>query len=168
MKTAARLTLVLFTAAVLQRGLFSQIRIAGVSVDVFLLLALVGGMTAGPERGAIIGFFAGLTLDLLVQTPLGLSALVYCLAGYAAGRLQGTVLRANRLLPRVLVAALSVATVAGYAVVAEMLGQANALSSDLPVIMLVVAIANALLYPLARRIINWSWPREPVLHAALR
>jgi rod shape-determining protein MreD len=168
MKTAARVTLVLFTAAVLQRGLFSQIRIAGVSVDVFLLLAVVGGMTAGPDRGAIIGFFSGLTLDLLVQTPLGLSALVYCLAGHAAGRLQGTVLRANRFLPRLLVAALSAATVAGYAVVAEMLGQANALSSELPVIMVVVAVANALLYPVARRVIDWSWPHEPALRPALR
>jgi rod shape-determining protein MreD len=168
MKTAARLALVLFTAAVLQRGLFSQIRIAGVSVDVFLLLAVVGGMTVGPDRGAIIGFFSGLTLDLLVQTPLGLSALVYCLAGYGAGRLQGTVLRANRLWPRVLVAALSAATVGGYAIVAEVLGQANALSSDVPVIMLVVAVANALLYPIARRVIRWSWPQEPALRPALR
>jgi rod shape-determining protein MreD len=168
MKTVARLALVLFTVAVLQRGLFSQLRIADVSVDVFLLLALVGGMTAGPERGAIIGFFSGLTLDLLVQTPLGLSALVYCLAGFAAGRLQGTVLRANRFLPRLLVAALSAATVAAYAVVAEVLGQNNALSPDLPVIMLVVAVANALLYPLARRVVSWSWPQEHALRPALR
>ena len=100
----ARSPSVLFSAAVLQRGLFSQLRIAGVSVDVFLLLAIAGGMMLGPERGAIFGFFAGLTLDLLVQTPLGLSALVYCLVGFGTGRLQGTVLRANRVWPLALVA----------------------------------------------------------------
>ncbi len=128
MKSAARITLVLFSAAVLQRGLFSQLRVAGVSVDVFLLIAIAAGMMLGPERGAILGFFAGLTLDLLVQTPLGLSALVYCLVGYGMGRLQGTVLRANRVWPLVLVAASSAAAIALYAVVAEVLGQSNAIS----------------------------------------
>ena len=86
-------------------------------------------MMLGPERGAIVGFFAGLTLDLLVQTPLGLSALVYCLVGYGMGRLQGTVLRANRLWPLVLVAASSAAAIALYAVVAEVFGQSNAIST---------------------------------------
>jgi rod shape-determining protein MreD len=168
MKSAARVTLVMFSAAVLQRGLFSQLRVAGVSVDVFLLLAITAGMMLGPERGAILGFFAGLTLDLLVQTPLGLSALVYCLVGYGTGRLQGTVLRANRVWPLVLVAVSSAAAVALYAVVAEVLGQSNAVSSHLPVTMLVVSIANAILYPIARRIVRWSWPIEPSLRAALR
>ncbi len=168
MKSAARITLVLFSAAVLQRGLFSQLRVAGVSVDVFLLIAIAAGMMLGPERGAILGFFAGLTLDLLVQTPLGLSALVYCLVGYGMGRLQGAVLRANRLWPLVLVAASSAAAIALYAVVAEVLGQSNAISAHLPVTMLVVAVGNVILYPLARRVVRWSWPVEPSLRAALR
>lgn len=168
MKSAARITLVLFSAAVLQRGLFSQLRVADVAVDVFLLLAIAAGMMLGAERGAIFGFFAGLALDLLVQTPLGLSALVYCLVGYGTGRLQGTVLRANRLWPLVLVAASSAAAIALYAVVAEVLGQANAISSRLPVTMLVVAVANAVLYPLARRVVRWAWPADSVLRPALR
>jgi rod shape-determining protein MreD len=167
-KAVPRIALVLFSAAVLQRGLFSQLRIAGVSVDVLLLLAIAGGMILGPERGAIFGFFAGLTLDLLVQTPLGLSALVYCLVGFGTGRLQGTVLRANRVWPLALVAVTSAAAVALYAVVAEVLGQANAISAELPTIMLVVAVANAILYPLARRVVAWAWPVEPSLRAALR
>jgi rod shape-determining protein MreD len=168
MKSAGRITLVLFSAAVLQRGLFSQLRVAGVSVDVFLLVAIAAGMMLGPERGAILGFFAGLTLDLLVQTPLGLSALVYCLVGYGMGRLQGTVRRANRLWPLVLVGVSSAAAIALYAVVAEVLGQSNAISAHLPVTMLVVAIGNAILYPLARRVVRWSWPVEPSVRAALR
>lgn len=168
MKSAARVALVLFSAAVLQRGLFSQLRVAGVSVDVFLLLTIAAGMMLGPERGAILGFFAGLTLDLLVQTPLGLSALVYCLVGFGTGRLQGTVLRANRVWPLVLVAGSSAAAIALYAAVAEVLGQSNAVSSHLLVTMLVVSIANVILYPIARRIVRWSWPIEPSIRAALR
>jgi rod shape-determining protein MreD len=130
-KPAIRVAFVLFSAAVLQRGLFSQLRIADAVVDVFLLLAIAAGISLGAERGAIFGFFAGLTLDLLLSTPLGLSALVYCLVGYGTGRLQGTVRRANRVWPLVLVATASVAAIGLYAVVAEVLGQANAISSQL-------------------------------------
>lgn len=167
-KPALRVTIVLFSAAVLQRGLFSQLRIADAVVDVLLLLAIAAGMMLGPERGAVFGFFAGLTLDLLLSTPLGLSALVYCLVGYGTGRLEGTVRRANRLWPLVLVATASVAAIALYAVVAEVLGQSNAISSQLPVTMAVVAVGNVVLYPLARRVVRWSWPVEPSLRAALR
>lgn len=168
MKPALRIAIVLFSAAVLQRGLFSQLRIADAVVDILLLLAIAAGMTLGAERGAIYGFFAGLTLDLLLSTPLGLTALVYCLVGYGTGRLEGTVRRANRVWPLVLVAAASVAAIALYAVVAEVLGQSNAISSQLPATAVVVAVGNVVLYPLARRVVTWSWPVEPSLRAALR
>jgi rod shape-determining protein MreD len=167
-KPAIRVAFVLFSAAVLQRGLFSQLRIADAVVDVFLLLAIAAGISLGAERGAIFGFFAGLTLDLLLSTPLGLSALVYCLVGYGTGRLQGTVRRANRVWPLVLVATASVAAIGLYAVVAEVLGQANAISSQLVATMAVVAVGNVVVYPLARRVAVWSWPVEPSLRAALR
>ena len=168
MKPAARVALVLFSAAVLQRGLFSQLRVADVAVDVFLLLTIAAGMMLGADRGAVFGFFAGLTLDLLVQTPLGLSALVYCLVGFATGKTQASVLRANRVWPLALVAVSSALAIGLYAVAAEVLGQANAISSDLPVMMLVVGVANAILYPLARRIVRWAWPLAPSLRPALR
>jgi rod shape-determining protein MreD len=168
MKPALRITLVLFSAAVLQRGLFSQLRVADVAIDVFLLLTIVAGMMLGADRGAIFGFFAGLTLDLLVQTPLGLSAFVYCVVGFVIGTTQSSVLRANRVWPLVLVATSSALAIGFYAVVAEVLGQSNAISSQLPVTMLVVAVGNAILYPVARRIVRWAWPIEPSLRAALR
>jgi rod shape-determining protein MreD len=168
MKPALRIALILLSAAVLQRGVFSQLRIADVSADIFLLIAVVAGITGGPDRGAATGFFAGLTLDLMLQTPLGLSALVYCLIGFVAGRLQGTVLRANRLLPPLLTAVLSAAGVALYAGVSEVLGQTGAISGRLPVIMLVVAVVNALLFPVARRLLVWAWDDETNLRPALR
>jgi rod shape-determining protein MreD len=168
LKPAIRIAVILVSVAVLQRGVFSQLRVADVSADLFLLVAVAAGMTGGPDRGAAVGFFSGLTLDLMLQTPLGLSALVYCLIGFVAGRLQITVLRANRLLPVLLAAVLSVAGVALYAGVSEVLGQTGAISTRLPVIMLVVAVANALLYPLARRLLVWAWDDEPNLRPALR
>jgi rod shape-determining protein MreD len=167
-KVALRLGVVLLSAAVLQRGLFAQLRIADASADVFLLLAIAGGMVNGPDRGAVFGFFSGLALDLLVPTPLGLSALTYCLIGYLAGRLQGSVRRSNRLFPPLLAASLGAGGVLLYAVLAAVLGQSSAVSTQLMSIMVVVAVANALLSPLALRVARWTWPDEQALRPVLR
>ena len=80
-KIIVRVALVVVSAAMFQRGLFTQITIAGVQGDVLLLLAIAGGIALGPDRGAIIGFIAGLTFDLFLYSPLGLRALVFCLVG---------------------------------------------------------------------------------------
>ena len=90
----------LLIAAVLERGSFSQLRIDGAAADLLLLMAIAAGMVGGPDDGAVVGFFAGLLLDLLVQAPLGLDALVYCLIGYLVGLAQGAVVRSTRLAAR--------------------------------------------------------------------
>ncbi|MEJ5254432.1 MAG: rod shape-determining protein MreD [Acidimicrobiales bacterium] len=168
MRSWARFALLLLTAAVLQRGLLSQLRVADVSVDSFLLLAVAAGITGGGDRGAVVGFFSGLVLDLLVQTPLGLSALVYCLVGFAAGRLHGTVVRSNRALPALLAAVVSIAGVGLYAVIGELVGQVGAVTGHLPTIMAVVGVANLVLYPVVRPVVTWAWGDEPGLRPARR
>lgn len=168
MKVVLRVAVVLLSAAVLQRGLFAEVRILGVAIDVFLLLAVAAGIAVGPERGAVIGFFAGLTLDLMIQTPLGLSALVYCLAGYLTGRLYGTTVRSSRWLSAGLVVLATAAAVLVYALAAELFGQNSAISSSLPVIVGVLCVANAVLTPLAVRVLRWAVPDEDAMRPALR
>lgn len=54
------------------------------------LLAVVGlALALGAQSGAVIGFWAGLAADVLppAHHALGQYALVFCLAGFAAGRL---------------------------------------------------------------------------------
>ena len=70
-----RLALVLFGGLVLQTAVVPHFAVAGRIVDVMLLLAVCAGMLAGPERGATVGFFAGVGTDLIVQTPFGMWAL---------------------------------------------------------------------------------------------
>ena len=43
-------------------------------------------MLAGSERGAVVGFVAGLLTDLFLQTPMGLSALTYSVVGFGSAR----------------------------------------------------------------------------------
>lgn len=77
--------LVIFLALVVQVGVVSDLEAFSAVGDLMLLVALAAGLTGGPDRGATYGFAAGMAYDLLLDTPFGLSALVYALVGYAAG-----------------------------------------------------------------------------------
>jgi rod shape-determining protein MreD len=156
-KVAARLTLVVLSTAVLQVGLIAQVPIAGARGMILLLLAIAGGIALGPERGAIVGFVSGLAFDLLITTPLGLSAFVFSVVGWVAGRYQVTVTRSARW-RMVLTAA--VGSALGYSmlvVVGWLLGQPNMISERLVVILLVVSLMNAVLCPLAVSVLRWAW-----------
>lgn len=74
----------LFVVA-LQRTVLTEIRPFGVVFQIVLALAAATGAGTGPERGAVAGFTLGLMYDLSTGTPIGLTALVYGLAGFVAG-----------------------------------------------------------------------------------
>ena len=80
-KTAVLLVVIL----VVQVELFSDLRIFGVMPELLLGAAIAGGWNGGPERGATVGFCAGLLYDLYLPTPLALSALTYMLMAFAVG-----------------------------------------------------------------------------------
>ncbi|MCU0267760.1 MAG: rod shape-determining protein MreD [Acidimicrobiales bacterium] len=158
----ARSAVVLLSVLVLQRGLLSDARIAGVALDLLLLVSLAAGLTGGPDRGAAFGFAAGLGMDLLLQGPLGLTALAFCLAGYVAGRYEGSTVRASRWRPVITVGVGSAATYGLYVVLGWVFGQRSMLSDRLWVIVLVVSLVNAIISPLALRVMRWVW-HDPVV-----
>lgn len=168
-KVVVRVALVMASAAVLQRGLFTQVTIAGVQGDLLLLLAIAGGIALGPDRGAIIGFISGLIFDLFLYTPLGLRALVFCLVGYVTGRYQSSVTRSSRLRLMASVFAASALATTALSVVGWVLGQSNMWSGRLPAIVLVISTINALLAPLAVGALRWAWeqPRDQAPYGAV-
>ena len=90
MATTVNLRVVALAALliVLQRSAMSHIRVFGVHPDLLLLACLVVAVTGGPTHGAVAGFAAGLTTDIFLPLPLGLSAFGYCMAGFAIGSLS--------------------------------------------------------------------------------
>jgi rod shape-determining protein MreD len=88
-----RLALVVITAVVLQTTLFTHLRIDGVAPDVGLVCTIAVAYENGPESGALFGFVMGLSIDLFLTTPLGLSALAYAITGYAIGVFQAGMVR---------------------------------------------------------------------------
>jgi rod shape-determining protein MreD len=152
---AVRTLLVLLVALALQLGMASSITFFGVQGDLLLLIAIGAGIAAGPDRGAAIGFGAGLAYDLMLQTPFGLSALTYALIAYLVGSLQDSVLRAAWWIP---VATATAATVLGvilYGVVGTVLGE-ELVGWELLRIALLVGLLNTIAAPFVVRTMRWA------------
>jgi rod shape-determining protein MreD len=152
----AKVPLVLLVFLVVELTVLDRLRIFGAGPDIMLLLAVVAGIVGGPRVGALLGFAAGIILDLFLETPMGLSALVFCIVGYAVGNIQGGVLRAAWWIPIVTTFVASVAGVLAYALVATVVGQPQLVTPHLFVIAAVVGLFNALVAPIALRVVRWS------------
>lgn len=152
---ASRTSLLLVVALTLQLGVAARLELFGVQGDVMLLIAVCAGLAAGPDRGAVVGFAAGMTFDLLLQSPFGLSALTYALVAYVAGSLQDSVLRAAWWIPVMTAAAASALGVILYGVFGTMVGE-DLLGVSLLRITLVVATLNAIAAPVVLRSVRWA------------
>lgn len=94
-----RIALLLIVTALVQTALGSDMRVSAVAPDLMIVVVISAGLTGGSEAGAWVGFWGGLLTDMfLTSTPVGLSALTYCLAGAAVGALRASVLQERRLL----------------------------------------------------------------------
>lgn len=152
---ATRISLVLVVALTGQLGVASRLEVFGVQGDLLLLVAVCAGLAAGPDRGATVGFAAGISFDLLLQSPFGLSALTYAIVAYVAGSLQDSVLRAAWWIPVSTAAAASALGVILYGVFGTMVGE-DLLALSLLRIALVVGVLNGVAAPLALPVVRWA------------
>jgi rod shape-determining protein MreD len=152
---ATRMSLLLALALTFQMAVASRIELFGVQGDLMLLVAVTAGLAAGPDRGATLGFAAGVAFDLLLQSPFGLSALTYALVAYVAGSLQDSVLRAAWWIPVTTAAAASALGVILYGVFGTMVGE-DLLRLSLLRIALIVGLLNAVATPVVLRSVRWA------------
>jgi len=152
----SRWVVIVVTTTVAQIGLAPQFPVFGVVVDLMLAMSIAAGIAAGPERGAIVGFFLGLLYDAMRPGPLGVSALAYSLVAFAVGTLLVSVITVRRTLAAAVMFLASGVGVLGYAVVAELFGQHTLTNGRLWQITVVVALSAALLSPLLVPIARWA------------
>lgn len=115
--TASRILLsvaLLLTAAVLQVTLVNRLPLPGTGPDLVLLVVIGLALICGPTAGAVMGFGAGLLVDLMPPsvTEVGRWAMVLCIVGYLAGQVQLDVRRSVWVI---------MATVAGLSALAPVL-----------------------------------------------
>lgn len=165
--TSLRYVLLIATAMVVQEFLFEQFRVAGVVADAFLIVAVATGLVAGARRGAIVGFGAGLALDLLVTTPFGLGALSYLVAGAVAGAL-GHLLVHSAASRKILVGfAASFIGLLFFAVVGSLFGATDLLTLHLVRVIILVPLLNAVLVLPACRAVRWAESPSGSLNPAI-
>ncbi len=152
-----RASLVLVGVLLLQASVVGSIEIAGARPDVVLLVPVVAALVAGPDRGAVAGFAAGLAADAVLwrTTPFGLGALSYCLTGYLVGTFQAGVLRATWWLPVAAAVLGSAVGITAFAVTGTVVGLVDALSASLIAMIAVVAVVNAAFVLPATRLGRW-------------
>jgi len=84
---------------ILQSTVFNFIQVAGVKPDLVLVLVIVYSLVKGPKEGAIVGFVAGLMVDLALGSFIGLSALTKMTVGYLVGLGEGLIYKENLIIP---------------------------------------------------------------------
>jgi rod shape-determining protein MreD len=136
------LTLVITLAVVLQVALFPYVSFGGVVPNLALLVVVAAALVRGPEFAAVIGFLAGLAIDLAPPADhvAGRWALALVVVGYLAGRVRHDA-RTSALAAVVTVAASSFVGTSVFALSGMVLGD-----PAVPVSETLAVIPTAVLY----------------------
>jgi len=156
MSSKLRVMALLLTALVAQVSILTEFRIQGSSVELMLVVAILAGFHGGPERGALVAFFAGLLQDSIMSAPLGLHALVFPPLAVAVSSLEQRMIRSTKLTDAV---ALLLAIACGMFMVAAV-GLLFGLPPFDPAVLLVKALTVAALTtavaPPVNRAVRWA------------
>jgi rod shape-determining protein MreD len=82
--------LLVLLAIVFQVSLFSSLEIDGVAPDLALLVVIAAALVRGPEYATVLGFVAGLLVDIAppADHSAGRWALSFAVSGYLAGMVR--------------------------------------------------------------------------------
>jgi rod shape-determining protein MreD len=144
----------------IHEGLLRGLRIDGVRPDILLGAAIVAGVVAGPEVGAVVAFVLEVLADLFVNTPFGLSALAACTVAFLAGSVRSSLGTNTRLAVPTLTFLGSMAAVVLWALVGTVLGLPALLHPHLITIALVVACVNLVVCAPLALLMRWVFVPE--------
>jgi rod shape-determining protein MreD len=160
-----RLAALTLVAVIVQIAIVSQFTVFGATADIAPLVIGTVGLLAGPIAGSVVGFGVGLLTDLLLVQTLGVSALVYTLIGFGAGRLRELRAPQATFTPLGLGAAATAVGLIGFALLEFLLGVDAPISFLLVRETLATIILNTLIslpvYALVRRWLRPALPEDP-------
>jgi rod shape-determining protein MreD len=140
-----RIAAIVFAGLLLQLAMLSQMTLIGTQPDIMPAIVASLAILAGSLPGAVIGFSTGLLIDGALIQPLGLSSLILLGVGYMAGRYRELYDISNSLIPALLVGALTLFAVLGFAILQLLLGVEAQVSPLVIRDMLVKSVLNLFL-----------------------
>jgi rod shape-determining protein MreD len=153
--TLARAAALVLVVLLVQVTIASDLHVLGVQPELLLLVAASAGVVAGPDRGAIVGFSAGLAYDIFLQTPFGLTALVYASVGYATGSVQLQLASQTRRARMSSVAVASAAGVLLWVAVGRVVDEAQVPLGSVVRVALVAGVLNGVVGLAGTRALAW-------------
>lgn len=160
-----RLIAVGIAVTLLQIAAISQVQIFGVNADLLPLVVAAVGLMCGSIPGAIFGFFVGMFLDTALVQTLGLSSLVYIVAGYWSGRLRELRDPQGALVPLAVGAGATAVATIGFALMQFLLGVHAPVSFLLVRQMLETIVLDAIIalpvFAIVRRCLGGALPDDP-------
>ena len=162
----AAVAAIVFVAALLQVTLFASLDVLGGTADVLLLSLLALALLRGAVVGALAGFFGGLLVDVMTLDTLGVTALLYALAGYWVGRYGETTGRDRAHAPLLAVLFVTIAiAVAGFCLhflLGEEVSVRRALYETLLPSLALNLLLGAPVYALCRAVLRRAAPPKQV------
>ncbi len=157
---------VIIVGLVVQQALLVHITVGATHPDDMFILAVAAGYVAGPGRGAVVGFSAGIVTDLFLPTTFGMSALVGAVLAYCVAVATSSLVRSSVALQVVTGAVGTAAALCMYATLGAVLGYPSMLRLDLvPALALSTPTAAILAVP-AIRLMHWAvTPRSATTRA---
>jgi len=120
---ALKVAALVFTAAILQAAVFSDVKILGGVPDLLLVTLVAIALLRGSVTGAIAGFCGGILIDTATLEILGLTSLLLTLVGYWVGRYGETTGRDRTHAPFVAVAVVTFLFALGGLILHFILGE---------------------------------------------
>jgi rod shape-determining protein MreD len=149
----------LLIAAILQSTIMPHLAVRGVFADLPVLLVVSWSLIRGAGEGVVWGFVAGLAVDLLSGGPFGAATLSLTAIGLISGSGKSTALRANVLLPSVVMFLVTIIYSLVFLLVVGITGNRVIWLDSLLQIVLPSAVLNAALTPIVFGIMRWSYRR---------
>jgi len=157
MRRALLAAVAILAAVLLQVTLLNNVPFpGGAGPDLVLVVVVALALTSGARDGAIIGFAAGLALDIAppASNLLGQSALVFCLVGYGCGRMR-VVLERSAWLPLAGVAVGAAAGEALYALVGLIFGDPDVTWQAVRQVLPAAVFYDLLISPFVLYAVSW-------------
>lgn len=165
MRTAVIAALVVL-AVNLQVGFFSGLAIGGVVPDVALVVVVAAALARGPEYAAILGFVAGLALDLAppADHTAGRWALALVVTGYLAGLVRDDAAR-SALAAVMTVAAGAFVGTSIFALSGLVLGDPGVTVDAVLRVVPIAVLYDVALTPLVLPVVGWVLARTAPPHS---